>query len=258
MDNLGAVGGPLLALGLVAAFGLRGAIIASGVFGLAATGSMAYAIRHIDRPKHRERVSIRVRFRPLLVGDLGRLWVPIAGFEVGNVATTLLILRATELLTPGVGLDSATRTALLLYAGHNVAATLVAIPAGRASDRRGFRAVLTIGFASGLAAYVAFGITGASLVTLAAAFVLAGITIGVVETAENGAVAEAAPTELRGSAFGLLAAIQSFGNLIASGVAGLLWTLVDPRAAFLFAATGMAVAIIATLVLHRRSSATQF
>ncbi|HEY6628052.1 MAG TPA: MFS transporter [Acidimicrobiia bacterium] len=253
MDNLGAVGGPLLALGLVAAFGLRGAFITSGVFGLAATGSMIYAIRHIERPMKRERVPIRIRIRPLLVGDLGRLWVPIAGFEVGNLATTLLILRATELLTPGADLESATRTALLLYAAHNLAATLVAIPAGRAADRRGFRPVLTIGFVFGLAAYLLFGITGAGLVTLAVAFVLAGITIGLVETAENGAVAEAAPEELRGSAFGFLAAIQSFGNLIASGVAGLLWTFVDPLAAFVFAAAGMVVALVGTVVLRRAS-----
>jgi hypothetical protein len=38
-----------------------------------------------------------------------------------------------------------------------------------------------------------------------------------------------APVELRGSAFGLLAAVQSFGNLAASAIAGLLWTLASPR-----------------------------
>jgi hypothetical protein len=37
---------------------------------------------------------------------------------------------------------------------------------------------------------------------------------------------------LRGSAFGLLAAVQSFGNLAASAIVGLLWTLASPRVAF--------------------------
>lgn len=86
------------------------------------------------------------------------------------------------------------------------------------------------------------------------AFVLAGITIGVVETAEHGTVADAAPEDIRGSAFGFLAAIQSFGNLVASGIAGLLWTLVSPLAVFLFAAGGMTVAVAASLT--SRSPAT--
>ncbi|MGC2240378.1 MAG: hypothetical protein WA726_06035, partial [Acidimicrobiia bacterium] len=43
-------GGPLLALGLVAAIGIRGAILVSGVFGLLAAGSIVYAVRRIERP----------------------------------------------------------------------------------------------------------------------------------------------------------------------------------------------------------------
>ena len=38
--------------------------------------------------------------------------------------------------------------------------------------------------------------------------------------------------ELRGSAFGLLAAVQRFGNLDASTSAGLLWTAASPRVTF--------------------------
>lgn len=245
MDNLGAVGGPLLALALVAGLGVRGAIVVSGVFGFAAAGAIVYAVRHIERPAPRERQRLRIRVRPLMQGRLGRLWVPLIAFEAGNVAATLLILRATELFTPGAGLEAATRTALLLYAGHNLAATLVAVPAGKAADRWGYRPVLIVGFVAGLGAYLLFGLTGAVLATVTSAFLLAGVTIGIVETAEHGAVADAAPEEIRGSAFGLLAGIQSFGNLIASGIAGVLWTLVSPLTAFLFAAGAMAVALVA-------------
>jgi dipeptide/tripeptide permease len=38
--------------------------------------------------------------------------------------------------------------------------------------------------------------------------------------------------ELRGSAFGLLVAVQSFGNLAASAIVGLLWAAVSSRMAF--------------------------
>jgi hypothetical protein len=56
------------------------------------------------------------------------------------------------------------------------------------------------------------------------------VTIGTVQTAEHGTVAGAASEDILGSAFGFLAALQSFGNLVASGVADLLWTLVsNPR-----------------------------
>lgn len=252
MDNLGAVGGPLLALGLVSVLGIRGAILVSGVFGLLAAGSIVYAIRHIERPAPSERRPLRIRITPLLRGELGRVWLPIGAFEAGNLATTLLILRATELLTPERGLEGATSVALLLYAGHNLAATVVSIPAGKAADRWGFRPTLTVGFLVGLAAYLVFGLTGPSLALIAVAFAAAGITIGIVETAEHGTVAEAAPDDIRGSAFGFLAAIQSFGNVAASGIAGLLWTLVSPLAAFLFAAAGMAVATVASITSARR------
>lgn len=81
------------------------------------------------------------------------------------------------------------------------------------------------------------------MILLVPAFVLAGFGIGCAETAEHAAVAELTPERLRGSGFGLLAAIQSLGNLAASAVAGILWTAFSPRAAFLFLAAAMLVAI---------------
>jgi len=41
----------------------------------------------------------------------------------------------------------------------------------------------------------------------------------------------------------LLAAVQSFGNLAASGIAGLIWTLASPEAAFVFIAVWMLLAL---------------
>src|SRR6185312_16540205 len=47
MDNLGAIVGPLLALGLVSLWGVRTAILVSIVPGLLAAGAIVYAIRQI-------------------------------------------------------------------------------------------------------------------------------------------------------------------------------------------------------------------
>ena len=252
MDNVGAIGGPLLALGLVAVVGIRTTILLSVVPGLLAAGAIVVAIRSAPRIEERERRPLRLRVRPVLQGRLGRLFYGITAFEVGNAAATILILRATDQLGASHSHDTAVQLGLGLYAGYNFAAAAFSIPAGRLHDRRGSLLVLVLGVVCFLAAYAGFAAIGASLVLLAVLFLLAGAGKGLVETAEQAAVAVLAPPEVRGSAFGVLAAVQSFGNLAASATAGALWTLVSPRAAFAYLAAWMIVSLIA-LGLARRS-----
>jgi MFS family permease len=244
MDNLGAIIGPLLGIVLVALAGVRGAILLSVIPGLLAAGAILYAIRHTPRPTARERQPVRLRVRPVLQGRLRPLMSGIGAFEVGNFAATLLILRATELMTPAHGTDAAAQIALALYTAYNVAATLVSFPAGSLGDRRGARRVLLAGACALLLSYALLAATRSSLPVLGLGFVLAGVGIGCAETAEHAAVATVAPEELRGSAFGLLAALQSAGNFAASAIAGVLWSVVSPAAAFSFAAVAMAAAIL--------------
>jgi len=255
MDNLGAIGGPLLAILLVALIGTRSAILVSVVPGLLAVAAILYAVRKAPKLEERERKPLRFQVRPVLRGQLGRLFIGIGAFEAGNAAATLLILRATDLLDEQHSHDSAVTIALLLYAGYNLAATLASLQGGRLGDRRGMLTVLALGVAAFLIAYIGFAFTNGTIVTLAAAFLVAGIGIGFVETAEHAAVATHAADDIRGSAFGLLAATQSFGNLIASAIAGALWTLVSPKAAFLFLAAAMVVSL-ASFALGREARAT--
>jgi MFS family permease len=147
---------------------------------------------------------------------MGRLLAASAAFECGNLAATLLILRATELLQPGRGHTSAAQLALVLYTGYNLAATLGSVPAGHAGDRHGQLRVLGAGAACFLVAYLGFALTGENFALLGVCFILAGVGIGCAETAETAAVAGLAPQNLRGSSFGLLAALQAVGNLAAS------------------------------------------
>ncbi len=251
MDNAGAVIGPIVALGLVALIGIRGAIFVSVIPGLLAAVAIVYAVRHLQRPKERHTAPVRIVVRPLLRGPLGRLLVSVSLFEAGNVAATLLILRTTELLTPSQGTRGATTIAIALYVGYNVAGTLAALPAGRLADAYGARLVFAIGVACFALAYVVFA-TGSGIAILGLAFVLAGIGIGAAETAENAAVAALAPSAQRGSAFGLLAGIQSAGDFIASAVVGLVWTLVSPTLAFGLAAALMVGSLI-TMAVGPRS-----
>lgn len=75
--------------------------------GLLAVGAIVYAIRAAKLPKTRERQPIRIQVRPVLQGELGRLLGAVGAFELGNIAATLLILRATDLLRPEHGADKA-------------------------------------------------------------------------------------------------------------------------------------------------------
>ncbi len=185
MDNLGAIVGPLLALALVGLVRVRTAILLSVIPGVLAVVAIVYAIGHTARPKQHERQPTRIKIRPVFRGTLGQLLGAISVFEVGNIAATLLILRATDLLEPGHSTDSAAQIAIALYLLYNIAATLTSVPAGRIADRRTPLAVLISGVAAFGVAYIGFALTGASIVLLAACFIVAGVGIGVVETADT-------------------------------------------------------------------------
>ncbi len=243
MDNLGAIAGPLLAILLVGLVGVRNAIALSLIPGLLAAASIYYAVRRAPRAGRGQREPIRVKIRPVLKGRLGRMMIGVTAFEFGNVAATLLILRATELLRPEHGRQAATQLAIGLYVAYNTAATLASVPAGRMSDARGTTRALALGVALFALAYLGFAAGGTSVLALAPWFVAAGIGIGFVETSEHAAVAALAPAAIRSSAFGMLATIQSLGNFVASALAGLLWSAASPRAAFLYISGCMVISL---------------
>ena len=155
MDNVGAIVGPALALLLVVLVGARTAMLVSVIPGLLAAGAIVYAISHVPASKHGERRPIRLRLRPVMKGQLGRLMVGVAALELGHAAATLLILRATNLLTPSSGHEAAVRLALGMYIGYNAVAAGISVPAGRASDRFGAPRVLAVGVIAFVFAYVA-------------------------------------------------------------------------------------------------------
>ena len=95
-SQLEAIGGPLLALGLVSLVGVRTAILLSGIPGVLAALAILYAIRHLPRVTSRERTQLKITVRPLLRGQLGQVLLGVSLFEASNVAATLLILRATH------------------------------------------------------------------------------------------------------------------------------------------------------------------
>lgn len=258
-DNAGALVGPLMASALVGVLGIRHTMLLAFIPGILAAGAITVAAREARRvvtdPVGRRTLSFN--FAELWRVGLGRTLAPAALFELGNVATTLLILRATDLLqADGRSLATATSIAILLYAGHNAAAMVASFAGGHAVDRFGPRRVFGLGAVVYVAAYAAFAWEQHAWPVLLAGFVLAGIGIGCAETAESTMVALSLPDRLRGNGYGVLGLVQSLGDLGASLVAGLIWALVSPTAAFAYAAAWMLAAVTATTFTRNRSALT--
>ncbi|WP_125613194.1 MFS transporter [Specibacter cremeus] len=245
-DNAGAIVGPLLAGLLVGVIGVRSAILVSfipSVFAAVAITVTARAARRVlAAPEGRARLGFNLR--ELRDSGAARALVPVAFFELGNLATTLLILRATGLLT-GEGRDPAAAAALAIffYAAHNAAATVAALLGGHLVDRYGPRVVFAAGAAVYVAAYLLFGFSPHAWGPVLAAFILAGAGIGCAETAQSAAVALALPDRLRGNGFGVLGLVQSAGDLGATVTAGILWAAFSPTIAFGYAAAWMLASI---------------
>jgi predicted MFS family arabinose efflux permease len=138
-----------------------------------------------------------------------------------------------------------------MYAGHNVVATFASLLAGRWFDRAGPRVVFATGAATYVLAYCAFAVGSHSAVAVAFAFAAAGAGIGLAEPTESAVIAQLLPDRLRGSGFGVLGGVQATGDLAATAVAGLLYTLASPAIAFGYAAAWMVAAVIASGALRR-------
>ncbi len=256
-DNAGAIVGPLLAALLVGLIGVRHTILLAFIPGILAAVAITVAAREARRslaaPARRRTLSFN--FRELWHAGLPRALTPAALFEFGNVATTLLILRATDLLhADGRSLTTATSLAVLLYAAHNAAATLAALAGGQLADRVSPRVVFASGAAVYVASYCLFALDQHRWPVLLLGFVLAGTGIGFAETAESTVVALTLPDHLRGNGYGVLGLVQSLGDLAATLVAGILWAAVSPTVAFSYAALWMAASLLASTLLRTPGS----
>ncbi len=252
-DNAGAIIGPLLASGLVALLGLRVAMVLAVVPGILAAVSITVAAREAIRRGQAvgtPKATLRLNLGELRAAGLFVPLVPVALFELGNLATTLLILRATGVFgAHGAGATHAASLAVLLYAGYNVVAMLTSLVAGTLVDRFSARWVVAGAATAFVLGYLALALTHDRVWLLAVGFVLAGIGIGMGETAEKAWVALSVPDSLRPNAFGLLGLVQAGGDLGATMVAGLLWATISPEAAFGYAAAWMVLAAFAAVLV---------
>jgi MFS family permease len=246
-DTLGAVLGPLMGVALLAWAQTLPFDDASGayrlVFWLAlipgVLSVLSFALLVKD---NRSRANPRLRFGETLRNlprPFRRYLFAVGLYGMGDFSHLMLILAATQILTPHFGVIESAQIAGLLYVGRNLVQVIASVPIGALADRFGHWPVLVAGYLCGCATVglliVAFAGGIDSLLLLGAIFFLAGLCIAVQEALEAAVTADLVPEEIRSTSYGVLGAVNGVGDLFSSIAVGVLWTVVSPVAGFALA-----------------------
>lgn len=259
LDSVGAVLGPLIALGLMAAS--AGDI--PWVFWWALVPgalSVVVLIAFVREPDRREPGAdaskiASVRW-PIQRAELRRLGAPF--WRVVGVAVVLTLARFSEgflvLRASDLGLPIAYTPLVLVV--MNVSYALSSYPVGRLSDRVGRSGLITTSMtllaSADLALALSTGIAGAAL-----GVVLWGLHLGFSQGLLQALVADTVEADLRGTAFGVFSLCGGAALLLASVAAGVLWDSLGPAACFhAGAALAGCAAVGLRVVVRRRSTNT--
>jgi MFS family permease len=253
MDTCGAIVGPVSAMILLAAFGgnFSRVLLVTLIPGLLAAAAVGFLVEEKERLQVKY-ISFRARLTAL-PKPFQRFLLAVGLFGAGDFAHTMLILLATQKLTPQLGTTKAAGVAVSLYVLHNVLYAGFAFVAGWLADHFNKRVLLAGGYA--LAAVMGLVLvlapmnharSGMNLAVLAVVFVLAGIYVATEEALEDSLAAELVDKEQHGMGFGMLATVNGVGDFLSSLVVGILWTTAGTQVAFaystvLFAAGALAV-----------------
>jgi MFS family permease len=136
----------------------------------------------------------------------------------------------------------------------NVVYAAAAYPAGVAADRISRWTLLLIGLAVLIVADLLLALATTSWQVFAGA-ALWGLHMGLTQGLLSKLVADNAPAELRGTAFGIFNLVSGVALLLASVVAGSLWEFVGPTATFIAGAAFAATAATGILTFRRQPGA---
>lgn len=248
LDTVGAFIGPLLAIGLmlVTANNFHIVFWVAVIPGFVAFALIAFAVSEPPRSGEMR----KVRF-PLHRDEVGRL--PAAFWFVVGVAAVFTLARFSEafliLKAQAVGLPIALIPAIMVL--MNVVYAIAAYPAGVLSDGPGGRdRVLVVGLGLLVLADIVLALAENVAVT-GLGVVLWGLHMGLTQGLLATLVADAAPVELRGTAFGIFNLVGGIALLIASVLAGALWDAVGPKATFFAGAALTGVALFGFIAVRR-------
>lgn len=247
MDHAGAVIGPLIAFALLSTVvhDLRTVFALAAIPGLLAVGILIArvadapaAAREATGPPRLSLAPFSPRFRAVLA--------VIALFTLGNSSDAFLLLKAHA---AGVGASSIPLLWIVLHLSKALSST----PAGALSDRIGRPRLILAGWLVYAAVYGGFAVADHAW-QIWALFVAYGLFFGLTEGVEKAYIADLAPPDLRGTAYGLYHAAVGLTALPASLLMGLVWEHVGPAAAFTVgAALALAAAVLLLLVIGSSS-----
>jgi MFS family permease len=245
LDTVGAFLGPFLAI----VFMWLTANSFTAVFWIAVLPAflsfalIIFAVREPARP-----TGLRTVKAPLGRAELARLdaaywWVVAVAtvFTLARFSEAFLILRAQS-----AGLPIMLVPAVLVL--MNIVYALAAYPAGVLSDRIDRRTVLIAGLVVLLVADIVLALAS-GVAGVACGVILWGLHMGLTQGLLATLVADTAPAELRGTAYGMFNLLTGLALLAASIIAGALWDMTGPGGTFLAGAafTGLAIAGLLTV-----------
>lgn len=243
LDTVGAVAGPLLAVALMALYAddFRSVFWWAVVPAWLAVLVLVFGVR--EPPMHNSPARPGWPVRRTELGRMPRAyWIVVAIgalFGLARFSEAFLVLKAQA-----EGLKLALVPLVLVW--MNLVFAIVAAPAGILSDRIGRKNLLIGGLAAlAIADIILASIPG--LIATAAAVGLWGLYLGLSQGLLSALVADTAPVELRGTAFGLFNLVNGLALLLASVLAGWLWHDFGPRVAFLVSACFPVLAILVTI-----------
>ena len=248
LDTVGAFLGPLAAIGLMwlTADHFQSVFWAATVPAFLAVGLLVFAVHEPERPARLRKVGF-----PLGLPELKQLGSPY--WMVVGVATVFTLARFSEafliLRAQAAGLPLVLVPMVLVV--MNAVYALAAYPAGVLSDRCNRLTVLLVGFGLLIAADLVLAFY-ADPVGISIGVTLWGLHMGFTQGLLATLVADTAPPELRGTAFGVLNLLSGVALLAASVLAGALWDQLGAQATFLAGASFTALALAGLGVLRWR------
>jgi MFS family permease len=236
MDTIGAIVGPATAFLLLSAFHHHypPLFAVTLIPGLTAAFLIMFLVKEKER-RPVSHVSFGERLRSL-PKPYRKFLVAVGLFGSGDFAHSMLILLATQKLTPAFGATKAASIAVGLYVAHNIFYAAVAPVSGWLADHFKKPLVLSIGYGIGAVMAVLIIVLPVTIWTFVLVFVLGGIYVGVEETLEDSLCAELVEEDHHGMGFGVLATVNGIGDFISSIVVGALWSAFGTTVAFGYSA----------------------
>ncbi len=246
LDSVGAFAGPALAVAFMFWFAndIRSVLWVGTVPALIAVGWLIIGVHEPDR------LQSDVR-RPGTFSFAGiqrltpRYWLVVllgAVFTLARFSEAFLVLRAQSV---GIALGYVPLVMIVM----NVVYSAMAYPAGRAADRYTARKLLVAGLIVLFVADLVLATAGNAWQVFAGAL-LWGLHMALTQGLLAKLVSDAAPPDLRGSAFGIFNLVSGGVLFVASIVAGTLWDLIGPFATFTAGAVFSAMAAAGILLFR--------